>query len=116
MTVSEYLKSWIRKYQPTSNRSAVEEKQTKASGKKGIREGQPNSVNAMSDICSQSTVSGEGGIREDRAHKAKGKQTTVSDDVEAGRLENQLPLINAICVFTLQIYKARVKQQPGNAS
>jgi hypothetical protein len=68
MTVSEYVKSWIRKHLPASNRSAVEEKQTKASGEEGIREGQPKSVNAMSVICSQTTVSGEGGIREDRAH------------------------------------------------
>ncbi len=93
----------------------MEEKQTKASGEEGIREGQPNSVNAMSIICSQTTVSGEGGIREDRARKVKGKQTTVRDYFKVGRLENQLPSINAICVFTAQVYKARVKQQPGNA-
>jgi hypothetical protein len=77
MTVSEYVKSWIREHQQTLNRSAVEEKQTKVSGEEGIREDQPYSINAMSVICSQTTVSGEGGIREDRAHTAKGKQTTV---------------------------------------
>ncbi len=69
----------------------------------------------MSVICSQTTVSGTGGIREDRAHTAKGKRTTVRDYVEAVRLENQPPLINAICVYTAQVYKARVKQQPGKA-
>ena len=115
MTVSEYVKSWIREHQQTSNRSAVEEKQTKVSGEEGIREDQPYSVNAMSVICSQTTVSGEGGIREDRAHTAKGKRTMVRDYVEAGRLENQPPSINAICVYTAQVYKARVKQQPGKA-
>ncbi len=78
----------------------MEEKQTKVSGEEGIREDQPNSVNAMSVICSQTTVSGEGGIREDRAHTANGKRTTVRDYVEAGRLENQPPSINAICVYT----------------
>ena len=115
MTVSEYVKSWIREHQQTSNRSAVEEKHTKVSGEEGIREDQPYSVNAMSVICSQTTVSGEGGIREDRAHTAKGKRTMVRDYVEAGRLENQPPSINAICVYTAQVYKARVKQQPGKA-
>jgi hypothetical protein len=64
MTVSENVKSWIREHQPTSNRSAVEEKQTKVCGEEGIREDQPNSVKAMSVICSQTTVSGEGGIHE----------------------------------------------------
>jgi len=91
MTVSEYVKSWIREHQQTSNRSAVEEKHTKVSGEEGIREDQPYSVNVMSVICSQTTVSGEGGIREDRAHTAKGKRTMVRDYVEAGRLENQPP-------------------------
>jgi hypothetical protein len=90
-------------------------KQTKVSGEEGIREDQTNSGNAMSNICSQTTVSGEGGIREDRAHAAKGKRTTVREYVEAGRLENQPPSINAICVYTAQVYKARVKQQPGKA-
>jgi hypothetical protein len=112
MTVSEYVKSWIRKHQQTSNRSAVEGKQTKVSGEEGIREDQPNSVNAMSVICSQTTVSGEGGIREDWAHTAKGKQTTVREYVEAGRLENQPPSINAICVYTAQVYKARINTDP----
>jgi hypothetical protein len=109
MTVSEYVKSWIRKHLPTLNRSAVEERQTKASGEEGIREGQPNSVYARSIICSQTRVSDGGGIRKDRAHTAKGKQTTVRDYVEAGRLKNQLPSINAICVYTAQVDKARVK-------
>jgi hypothetical protein len=48
-------------------------------------------------------------------HTAKGKQTTVREYVEAGRLENQPPSINAICVYTAQVYEARVKQQPGKA-
>ncbi len=109
MTVSEYVKSWIREHQPTSNRSAVEEKQTKVSGEEGIREDQPNSVNAMSVICSQTTDSSEGGIREDRDHAAKGKRTTVRDYVEAGRLESQPPSINAICVYT-----ARKSIRPGS--
>jgi hypothetical protein len=56
MTVSEYVKSWIREHQQTSNRSAVEEKLTKVSGEEGIREDQPNSVNAMSVICSQTRL------------------------------------------------------------
>ena len=103
MTVSEYVKSWIREHQPTSNRSAVEEKQTKDSGEEGIREDQPIFVNAMSVTCSQKMVSGEGGIREDRVHTVKGKQTTVRDYVEAGRLENQPPSIHAICVYTAQV-------------
>jgi hypothetical protein len=72
-------------------------------------------VNAMSVICSQTRVSGEEGIREDQANQAKAKRTTVRDYVEAGRLENQIPSINAICVYTAQVYKARVKQQPGKA-
>ena len=74
-----------------------------------------NSAYAISIICSQTTVSGGGGIRKDRADAAKGKQTTVRDYVEAGRLKNQLPSINAICVYTAQVDKARVKEQPGNA-
>ena len=111
MTVSQYVKSWIREDLPTSNGSAVEEQQTKASGEGG----QPGSVNAMSVICSPGTVSGEGRIREDQAHPAKGKQTTVRDYVETGRLENQPPSINAIHVYTAQVYKARIKQQPGKA-
>ena len=69
----------------------------------------------MSVICSQSTVGGEGGIREDQAHPAKGKQATVRDFVKKGCLENQPPSINAIRVYTAQVYKARVKEQPGKA-
>ena len=69
----------------------------------------------MSFICNQTKVSGEGGIRKDRAHTAKGKQTSVRDYVEAGRLENQPPSINAICVYTAQVYKVRVKHQPEKA-
>jgi hypothetical protein len=116
MTVSEYVKLWIRKHLTTLNRSAVEEKQTKASGEGGIREGQPNSVNAISVISSQTRVSGEEGIRKDQANQAKGKRTTVTDYVKAGCLKHQPPSINAICVYTApQVYKARVKQQPGKA-
>jgi hypothetical protein len=59
--------------------------------------------------------SGEEGICEDQANPAKGKQTTVRDYVEAGCLENQPPSINAIYVYNAQVYKARVKQQPGKA-
>jgi hypothetical protein len=92
----------------------MEEKQTKVSGEEGIRKDQPNFVNAMSVTCSQTTVSGEGGMREDRAHTAKGKRTTVRDYVEAGRLENQPPLINAICVYTAYIYKTSTRPGSNN--
>jgi hypothetical protein len=87
MTVSEYVKSWIREHQQTSNRLAV----------KGMQE----------------TVSGEEGIREDLAPSGKGTHTWISG--EEGIREDQPPFNNAICVYTAQVYKARVKQQPGNA-
>jgi hypothetical protein len=115
MTVSEFVKWWIRENQPPSNRTAVEERRTKFSGERGIREGQPHSVHVKSFIYSQTTVSGEEGIRKDQAHPAKGKQTMVREHVEAGFLENQPPSITVICVYTAQVYKARAKQPPGKA-
>jgi hypothetical protein len=45
----------------------------------------------------------------------EGKQMTVSEYVKSWIREHQLPSNNAMCVYTAQVYKARVKQQPGRA-
>ena len=48
--------------------------QTRANGEGGIREGQPNSVNAMSVFSSQTRVSGKEGNRERQTYQAKGNR------------------------------------------
>jgi hypothetical protein len=40
---------------------------------------------------------------------------TVSEYVKSWIRENQPPSNDAICVYTAQVYKARVKHQPGKA-
>jgi hypothetical protein len=95
MTVSEYVKSWIRENQPPSNSKAVKGTQTEVSGqvKTWLRENQPPSNRSI----------------------WKGKQSSVSEYDKPRFRENLLTSSNAICVYTTQVYKARVKQQPGNA-